>query len=90
MKLATLVLAGSLVLTAQQAHSMTVTNTDPDAAMVTIIVGDEEMMYEVAPGETLSDLCVSGCTAIFGNGEELSLTGRETVLIEQDKPTINR
>jgi len=90
MKFANLAVIASALLMASQAQAMSVTNRDDDAAMVTIIVGDQEMMYEVAPGETLEDLCNTGCTAIFGNGEELSLSGTETIQIVQDKPNISR
>lgn len=90
MKYATFAAFACTLMLVQQAQAMSVTNRDDDAAMVTIIQGDQEMMYEVAPGETLGDLCLEGCTAIFGNGEEVSLTGKETIQIEDDKPIITK
>ncbi len=70
------------------AQALTVANHDDDAAMVVIIANGEEQAYELAPGETVTDLCKSGCTAIFGNGEEITMTGTETVAIENDAPRI--
>jgi hypothetical protein len=80
----------AMMMLPHQAQAVMLTNTDEDTATVTVIVGEEEQMYEVAPGETLDSLCIAGCTAIFGNGEEVVLKGNETVRIVQDKPVVSQ
>lgn len=70
------------------AQALTVTNRDQDTTTVTLIANGEEQSYELEPGETLSDVCEAGCIGIFGVGEEVEMTGTETVIIENDRPKI--
>jgi len=71
-------------------QALTVVNQDERTNMVVIIADGEEQAFELEAGETLVGFCRTGCSAIFGDGEEISLHGSEHITIKQHRPNVRR
>jgi len=63
------------------AHAFTLTNGDRTEHILHILVADDEWMIRIQPGETLRDLCRSGCSISLGLQNEQNFEGSETVTI---------
>ena len=90
MKFAVVLALLLLQITGGELAALTLKNQDTTLTTVTIIADDEEQSYEIAPGETISDICMKGCIAIFGDGEEIEMKGTEAVSIEDSIPNIEK
>src|SRR5262245_39949946 len=73
-----------LLLGVSAAHGATISNRDERDYTVTIIEGEAKADHALKPAQTLSDVCLKGCT-IQVNGsvdDEYRLTGGDAVSIE--------
>ena len=59
----------ALLLSATAAHAVSITNRDEQDHKVTVIEGDTTADHVLKPSQTLSDVCLKGCT-IRVNGSE--------------------
>jgi len=82
--------AAALILAVSgQASALSLTNRDASdhTLKITDSAGTSELV--VAPEQTLSDLCQSGCQISLGEGEGMDFTGTETVAIQDGKLVIS-
>lgn len=73
-----------IVLGVTAAHGASISNRDERDYTVTIIEGEAKADHALKPSQTLSDVCLKGCT-IRVNGDaddEYRLTGGDVVSIE--------
>ncbi len=73
-----------IVLGVTAAHGASISNRDERDYTVTIIEGEAKADHALKPAQTLSDVCLKGCT-IRVNGkedDEYRLTGGDVVSIE--------
>lgn len=73
-----------IVLGVTAAHGASISNRDERDYTVTIIEGEAKADHALKPAQTLSDVCLKGCT-IRVNGkadDEYRLTGGDAVSIE--------
>jgi len=73
--------AVAIMGTSAVAHAFTLTNCDRTEHTFGILVADDEWTVRIQAGETLRDLCRSGCTISLGLQDEQSFEGSETVTI---------
>lgn len=85
-----LALTGALI-GAQAAQALSITNRDTSDVTVTVSEGESKpaMNLTVKPGETLDNICATGCEISLANGVTDSFEGEETVLIEGGQLTIS-
>jgi hypothetical protein len=71
----------AVIATSVAAHAFTITNLDGAEHTFTILVEDDEWDIEIQPNETLSHLCLSGCSIILSYREDRRFYGNEIVKI---------
>ena len=73
-----------LLLSVTAAHGGSITNRDERDHTVTIIEGEAKADHVLKPSQTLSDVCLKGCTIRINNNadDEYRLTGGDAVVIE--------
>jgi len=73
-----------LLLSTSAAHGVTITNRDERDHTVTIIEGEAKADHVLKPSQTLSDVCLKGCTIRLNNDEDAGyrLFGGDAVSIE--------
>jgi len=73
-----------LVLSVTAAHGVSITNRDERDHRVTIIEGEAKADHVLKPSQTLSDVCLKGCTIRMNHSEddEYRLFGGDAVSIE--------
>jgi hypothetical protein len=73
-----------IVLGATAAQGASISNRDEREYTVTIIEGEAKADHALKPSQTLSDVCLKGCTIrVNGNADdEYRLTGGDVVSIE--------
>jgi hypothetical protein len=73
-----------LLLGVTAAHGGSITNRDERDHTVTIIEGMAKADHVLKPSQTLSDVCLKGCTIRINNseGDEYRLFGGDAVSIE--------
>jgi hypothetical protein len=73
-----------IVLGVTAAHGASISNRDEREYTVTIIEGEAKADHALKPSQTLSDVCLKGCTIrVSGNADdEYRLTGGDVVSIE--------
>src|SRR5215813_2152552 len=76
--------AMGIVLGATAAHGASIGNRDERDYTVTIIEGEAKADHALKPSQTLSDVCLKGCTMrVNGSGDdEYLLAGSDAVSIE--------
>src|SRR5215813_5106365 len=76
--------AMGIVLGATAAHGASISNRDERDYTVTIIEGEAKAEHALKPAQTLSDVCLKGCTIRVNGSEddEYRLTGGDAVSIE--------
>ena len=81
---ATAMAAIGIVLGVTAAHGASISNRDEREYTVTIIEGEAKADHALKPSQTLSDVCLKGCTIrVNGNADdEYRLTGGDVVSIE--------
>lgn len=79
-----LAVASGLLLTASQALALTVTNRDTSeqSLKITETGAQDSRVVVVEPGQTIADLCPSGCEIALSNGASASFDGDEIVNIQ--------
>lgn len=73
-----------LLLSTTAAHAGSITNRDERDHRVTVIEGDTRAEHMLKPSQTLTDVCVKGCTIRMNNSEDdaYRLTADDVVSIE--------
>ena len=73
-----------IVLSVTAAHGASISNRDERDYTVTIIEGEAKAEHALKPAQTLSDVCLKGCTIQVNGSEadEYRLTGGDAVSIE--------
>lgn len=73
-----------IVLGVTAAHGASISNRDERDYTVTIIEGEAKAEHALKPAQTLSDVCLKGCTIRVNGSEadEYRLTGGDAVSIE--------
>ncbi|HEY7553026.1 MAG TPA: hypothetical protein VH913_26335 [Hyphomicrobiaceae bacterium] len=73
-----------IVLGVTAAHGASISNRDERDYTVTIIEGEAKAEHALKPAQTLSDVCLKGCTIQVNGSEadEYRLTGGDAVSIE--------
>ena len=73
-----------LLSSAAAAHAVSITNRDERDHKVTIIEGETRAEHMLRPSQTLTDICLKGCTIRINNSEadEYRLTASDVVSIE--------
>jgi hypothetical protein len=77
----------SALLVAGQANALTLTNRGTSEQRLKITEFSDEGVTQnivILAAETLSDVCMEGCTIALDNGEQGSFDGTEVVYIEED------
>ncbi|MBX9588762.1 MAG: hypothetical protein K2X43_05620 [Hyphomonadaceae bacterium] len=66
------------------AHAVSITNRDEREHKVTVIEGEAAAEHVLKPSQTLTGICLKGCTIRMHNGEDdaYSLTASDVVSIE--------
>jgi hypothetical protein len=74
-----------LLAGAVAAHAASITNRDERDHAVTIIEGDAKADHILRPSQTLSDVCLKGCTIRMNRSEDddYILSGGDAVSIEE-------
>ena len=74
-----------LLAGAVAAHAASITNRDERDHAVTIIEGEAKADHILRPSQTLSDVCLKGCTVRMNRSEddEYILSGGDAVSIEE-------
>ena len=73
-----------LLLSTTAAHAVSITNRDERDHRVTVIEGEAAAEHVLKPSQTLTDICLKGCTIRMNNGEDdaYRLTATDVVSIE--------
>jgi hypothetical protein len=73
-----------LLLGSTAAHAVSITNRDEREHKVTVIEGEAAAEHVLSPSQTLTGLCLKGCTIRMDNSEddEYRLTADDVVSIE--------
>jgi hypothetical protein len=73
-----------LLSSATAAHAVSITNRDERDHTVTIIEGEAKAEHTLKPSQTLTDICLKGCTIRINRSEadEYRLTASDVVSIE--------
>jgi hypothetical protein len=76
--------AGAVVAASVTAQAVTFTNRDVSERVLEITEGGTDRSITIKPGETLRDVCPTGCSIASDDGESMDFTGTEVVTIEKD------
>jgi hypothetical protein len=73
-----------LLVSVSVAHGASISNRDERDYTVTIIEGEAKADHELKPSQTLSDVCLKGCTIRVNGSEDddYRLAGSDAVSIE--------
>ena len=73
-----------LLLSTTAAHAVSITNREERDQKVTIIEGEAKADHVLKPSQTLTDICLKGCTIRINDSEddEYRLTASDVVSIE--------
>jgi hypothetical protein len=73
-----------LLLSTTAAHAVSITNRDEREHRVTVIEGEAAAEHVLKPSQTVTDICLKGCTIRIDNGEddEYRLAANDVVSIE--------
>ncbi len=73
-----------LLLSTTAAHAVSITNRDERDHRVTIIEGESRADYMMKPSQTVTDICLKGCTIRMNDsdGDEYRLAADDVVTIE--------
>jgi len=73
-----------LLLSTTAAHAVSITNRDERDHRVTVIEGDTKADHTLRPSQTLTDICLKGCTIRMNDSEddEYRLIANDVVSIE--------
>jgi hypothetical protein len=73
-----------LLLSTTAAHAVSITNRDEREHRVTVIEGEAAAEHVLSPSQTLTGICLKGCTIRVNNSEddEYRLTANDVVSIE--------
>jgi hypothetical protein len=73
-----------LLLSTAAAHAVSITNRDEREHKLTVIEGEAAAEHVLRPSQTLTDICLKGCTIRMNNGEddEYRLAASDVVSIE--------
>ena len=73
-----------LLLGTTAAHAVSITNRDEREHKVTVIEGEAAAEHVLSPSQTLTGICLKGCTIRVNNGEddEYRLMANDVVSIE--------
>ncbi len=73
-----------LLLSTTAAHAVSITNRDERDHRVTVIEGEAAAEHVLKPSQTLTDICLKGCTIRMNNSEddEYRLAASDVVSIE--------
>ena len=84
MRLACVIAVIGLLSSSIAAHAVSITNRDERDHTVTIIEGEVKAEHTLQPSQTLTDICLKGCTIRINDSEadEYRLTASDVVSIE--------
>ena len=73
-----------LLLSTTAAHAVSITNRDERDHRVTVIEGEAAAEHVLKPSQTLTDICLKGCTIRMNNSEDdaYRLAATDVVSIE--------
>jgi hypothetical protein len=73
-----------LLLSATAAHAVSITNRDERDYRVTVIEGEAKADHVLKPSQTLTDICLKGCTIRINDSadDEYRLAASDVVAIE--------
>jgi hypothetical protein len=73
-----------LLLSATAAHAVSITNRDEREHKITVIEGEAAAEHALSPSQTLTGICLKGCTIRMNNSEddEYRLAANDVVSIE--------
>jgi len=73
-----------LLLSTTAAHAVSITNRDERDHRVTIIEGETRADYMMKPSQTLTDICLKGCTIRLNDSDDdaFRLAASDVVTIE--------
>ena len=73
-----------LLLSTTAAHAVSITNRDERDHRVTVIEGEAAAEHVLKPSQTVTDICLKGCTIRINNGEDdgYRLAASDVVSIE--------
>jgi len=73
-----------LLLSTTAAHAVSITNRDERDHRVTVIEGEAAAEHVLKPSQTLTDICLKGCTIRMNNSEDdaYRLAASDVVSIE--------
>jgi hypothetical protein len=73
-----------LLLSTTAAHAVSITNRDERDHRVTVIEGEAAAEHVLKPSQTMTDICLKGCTIRMNNSEddEYRLAASDVVSIE--------
>ena len=73
-----------LLLSTTAAHAVSITNRDERDHKVTIIEGEARADYVMKPSQSVTDICLKGCTIRMNDsdGDEYRLVAEDVVTIE--------
>jgi hypothetical protein len=76
-----------LLLSTTAAHAVSITNRDERDHRVTIIEGESGADYMMKPSQTVTDICLKGCTIRMNDsdGDEYRLAADDVVTIEDGR-----
>lgn len=79
------------LVAAQTAQALSITNRDTDEIAITVSEGESKpvMNLTVKPGETLDNICATGCEISLANGATDTFEGEESILIEDGQLIIS-
>ena len=69
-------------LFASPAAALTVTNNDPDAVTINVIVDGEGTEQSIEPGASVEPACEKGCVIELESGDQYEMKGDEEASIE--------
>ncbi len=75
---------GVVAMLAVPANALTLTNTDETIYSIELVIGQGDANVQqmaLHAGQTVDDICYSGCTIRLSNGAEQSFEGDEIVTI---------
>ncbi len=64
------------------AEALTITNADPEATTVTVIVDGDGTEFAIEPGASVEPPCDNGCFVELDSGEQYEMQGGETATID--------
>ena len=84
MRCAGVIVVIGLLLSTTAAHAVSITNRDERDHRVTVIEGEAAAEHVLKPSQTLTDICLKGCTIRMNNSEDdaYRLAATDVVSIE--------